>query len=605
MINRKEIKQNAKKSLKAHYLFFIALCLFAAFIGAEFEGALSVLRADRQLKSAYDYSSVYTAKKAFTMLNSDIFETLVRDIARGNIERLRHLSDKYNDNSGVWGREKGVLAEAVNSASASLDAVGRLINKGSAAAIFAIAALLVHIMLLFLIKDCFVITSRRIFLEGRVYEKIPVRALNFLFLRHPKRWFKAALSMLVLFVMRTLWSLTVIAIPIVHYAYFLVPYILAENPEINPFDALRLSRRMMSGHKWECFKLSMSFILWDILDVITFGISAVFFTNAYKTACYSEYFVRLRSNAKKADIPLSGKLCDKYLYKKPTYEEIKSGYEDILEYINVPEENKADKSLAAFCEKWFGVVPVSSARNLQREKQISRQINIARLKSIASAETYPERLSPLKDRAEKIRLDSPSFMRDYSIVSIILMFFLFSFIGWLWEVSIHLVIDGVFVNRGVMHGPLLPIYGFGGIIVLIGLKRLRGNPPLEFIGIIVLCAVVEYFTSWFLERAYGLRWWDYSGYFLNLNGRICAEGLLTFGLGGMAVVYGLAPEIDNVIRRIKLKTALPLCIILICLLVADSAYSGLHPNSGKGINDYDKNEKTEQTVKPKAYTLDL
>ena len=59
-------------------------------------------------------------------------------------------------------------------------------------------------------------------------------------------------------------------------------------------------------------------------------------------------------------------------------------------------------------------------------------------------------------------------------------------------------------------------------------------------AIVVLCGVVEYFTSYYLEVTQGKKWWDYSGYFLNLNGRICAEGLLVFGVGGMAIVYALA-----------------------------------------------------------------
>ena len=66
------------------------------------------------------------------------------------------------------------------------------------------------------------------------------------------------------------------------------------------------------------------------------------------------------------------------------------------------------------------------------------------------------------------------------------------------------------------------------------LNRLRKRPVLEFVGIVVLCGCVEYTTSVVLEILHnGERWWDYSGYFLNLNGRICAEGLLVFGIGGI------------------------------------------------------------------------
>ncbi|MBO7633325.1 MAG: putative ABC transporter permease, partial [Lachnospiraceae bacterium] len=163
----------------------------------------------------------------------------------------------------------------------------------------------------------------------------------------------------------------------------------------------------------------------------------------------------------------------------------------------------------------------------------------------------------------------------------------FSFVGWIWEVSIHLVEDGMFVNRGVMHGPWLPIYGSGALMILIVLNRFRKNPWLEFLLAIVLCGVVEYFTSWLLEVNHGgTKWWDYTGYFININGRICAEGLLVFGIGGMAVVYFLGPLLDNVLRRIRGRYIFPLCAILVIAFAIDMIYSHYYPNMGVGITDY-------------------
>jgi uncharacterized membrane protein len=167
------------------------------------------------------------------------------------------------------------------------------------------------------------------------------------------------------------------------------------------------------------------------------------------------------------------------------------------------------------------------------------------------------------------------------------MFFVFAFIGWLWEVGIHLVEDGRFVNRGVLQGPWLPIYGAGSMMVLIVLNKFRKKPWLEFIMTIVLCGAVEYFTSWYLEVRYdGTKWWDYTGYFININGRICAEGLLVFAIGGMSVVYVLGPLLDDQIQRIKLSILVPICIALVTLFTADMIYSHYHPNTGTGITDY-------------------
>ena len=171
------------------------------------------------------------------------------------------------------------------------------------------------------------------------------------------------------------------------------------------------------------------------------------------------------------------------------------------------------------------------------------------------------------------------------VTTLVLLFFLFSIIGWCWEVVLHLLSEGTFVNRGVLHGPWLPIYGTGGVLVLLTLYKLRDKPWLEFWATVVVCGVAEYFTAYYLETVYDRRWWDYAGYFLNLHGRICAEGLLVFGLGGMAVVYGVAPLFDNLLHKVRRSVLIGLCAALIALFCVDQAYSHFHPNEGEGITD--------------------
>ena len=84
----------------------------------------------------------------------------------------------------------------------------------------------------------------------------------------------------------------------------------------------------------------------------------------------------------------------------------------------------------------------------------------------------------------------------------------------------------------------------------------------------------------------GMKWWDYSGYFLNLDGRICGEGLLIFGLGGLAITYLTAPLLDNYLRKIPYRISVPVCLILIGAFLADQSYSKRYPNEGAGITDY-------------------
>ena len=118
----------------------------------------------------------------------------------------------------------------------------------------------------------------------------------------------------------------------------------------------------------------------------------------------------------------------------------------------------------------------------------------------------------------------------------VLLFFGLAFIGWLWEVGLYLATEHAFINRGVYRGPYLPIYGAGGLALCLLLRPLRRKPVRVFLLSMALCSGLEYFTSWFLERLWGIRWWDYSGHAWNLNGRICLLGAVVFGLGGTGLI---------------------------------------------------------------------
>jgi len=171
-----------------------------------------------------------------------------------------------------------------------------------------------------------------------------------------------------------------------------------------------------------------------------------------------------------------------------------------------------------------------------------------------------------------------------SIWFMLMVFWAMSLAGWVWEVGLHLVSSGRFVNRGFLHGPWLPIYGSGCVLILMLPYKLRQKPLLEFLTIVLLCGCLEYYISWFLEQAYGgMRWWDYSDYFLNLHGRICVEGLLAFGCGGMIFVYVCVPLLERLYRRMLKKWFAAVCLILILVFCVDVIYSCMNPNLGIGI----------------------
>ena len=176
-----------------------------------------------------------------------------------------------------------------------------------------------------------------------------------------------------------------------------------------------------------------------------------------------------------------------------------------------------------------------------------------------------------------------SYQTDYSVSSLILMFFTFSFAGWLWEVGLHLVVDGMFFNRGFMTGPWLPIYGTGGVLILVLLKRWRSRPLLSFGLILLLCGTVEYFAGLFLETLFGVRWWNYSGMLFQIQGRVCLEGLLLFGAGGLFIIYIAAPVLNGRFQRLSELQKNVLCGALLLIFLLDLACSFLSPNMGFGI----------------------
>lgn len=179
------------------------------------------------------------------------------------------------------------------------------------------------------------------------------------------------------------------------------------------------------------------------------------------------------------------------------------------------------------------------------------------------------------------------YHRDYTLLGYVLLFFSFSIGGWIWEVGIHIIEDGVFINRGTMHGPWLPIYGVGGTLALLVFKKHVDNQVGVFVGSVIMCGTAEYITSVIIEKVQGgLKYWDYNGYFLNINGRICFEGIVVFGFACILVIYILSPLLDNIYKRVSQKILIVAAILLCVSFVADFVYSLNVPNQGKGITDY-------------------
>ena len=132
-----------------------------------------------------------------------------------------------------------------------------------------------------------------------------------------------------------------------------------------------------------------------------------------------------------------------------------------------------------------------------------------------------------------------------------LIFILFSFIGWICEV-IYVGVTSAhkFVNRGFLHGPICPVYGFGGVVILMLPPSLYATWIPLFLASMILCTTVEYFVSWLMEKLFHTRWWDYSHYKIQLNGRICLLNSILFGFLGVVVIHFVYPLMTDLLNSL-------------------------------------------------------
>ncbi|MBQ6660852.1 MAG: putative ABC transporter permease [Lachnospiraceae bacterium] len=160
--------------------------------------------------------------------------------------------------------------------------------------------------------------------------------------------------------------------------------------------------------------------------------------------------------------------------------------------------------------------------------------------------------------------------------NVFLSFFIYSFIGWIWESFFYSLWDKhKLVNRGFMFGPYIPIYGVGALIDLVFLGGIKNMILLFFVSGIVCCAV-EYLTGYVMEKLFHARWWDYTDMLWHLNGRICIEGFFAFGLLSVALVGWIHPFTTGVLDMIPAIPKLIATIATVTLFATDLIISVKH-----------------------------
>lgn len=189
-----------------------------------------------------------------------------------------------------------------------------------------------------------------------------------------------------------------------------------------------------------------------------------------------------------------------------------------------------------------------------------------------------------------------------------LLFISYAFLGWCMEVTCKLIQYKKFINRGFLIGPYCPIYGWGALAITILLKRYMEDPLVLFVMSTLICSIIEYLTSYFMEKKYHARWWDYSNKKFNINGRICLETLVPFGILGVAIMYGTNPILFKLYNQIpqlvmNILTSILFIGFIVDNIISSNIISSINVEGNKLIKDNTEEitEKIKQILRQKSW----
>lgn len=509
------IKHNGKQSMKRNFAACLIVSLIMVFLVS---GAMSISNTiDKYTGYIHDFGDAIDSKKITEFADDAVdLENKFRSTTTvGNQSSEGFLSGLYHGS-----KETGSLAGGF------LLVIDKLFLKGDvSASIIIMCGNVLAVTFAVFVQNILRIGAARFFMENRLYDDTHIsRVLHIYKVKKVKH---CAWVMLARLILNLLWLLTIVGGVIKFYSYRMIPYILAENPNISRKDAFRISMSMMKGNKFRTFLLDVTFVPWWILSVITFGLVQYLYLEPYMRSAYAELYMEIREEAINNELEGTQLLNDKYLTEKTT---------DPVPHTYKPTEYPV----------YLYIIPAPIAKKSHRFE----------------------------------------YNRHYAIYNLILIFFAFAAFGWVWECALEVIEHGQLVNRGSLYGPWIPIYGFGGVGMVIFLKRFAHRPILTFFLAVLMCGILEGGTGWYLNTFNGMRYWDYSNYYFNIHGYVCLEGLLVFGLGGCMFIYLLAPMLDAYLNRIPKKRRAAMCVVLVSAFLTDVTYTYFNPHTGDGIGGY-------------------
>lgn len=178
-----------------------------------------------------------------------------------------------------------------------------------------------------------------------------------------------------------------------------------------------------------------------------------------------------------------------------------------------------------------------------------------------------------------------------------LLFIIYSILGWLIEVTYCSITERKFTSRGFLIGPYCPIYGWAAIIMILSLNRYMTDPIAMFVMGALIASILEYITSFIMEKLFHARWWDYSNRKFNINGRICLTNSVIFGILCLILIYIVNPNIIQLINLIPSQYFLVISASLLTAFLIDNIVTFTIMFNIRSITKTLKKDYTEEMTK--------
>ena len=292
MWKRKNLKDKAKKTVKNNYWTAVVLCFVITILTGEYGNSITGI-----WQSGDSVLPDYVITQNQYLIENEISKDNIAEIQEKQ-ERIEEITENLTENQL---KIVNTITSNLNSLTKSQkyiykiwDAIELFIMNQNLLGIAYVLIAIIAILYIILLAEPLLVAERRYFIIASEKENTKMGVMKEIFKR--KNWSNVAVIMFFKSFYNFLWYLTIIGGIIKTYEYRMIPYLLAKNPDMNKKEAFARSKQMMKGNKWKTFILDLSFILWEILSTVTFGLLDILYVNPYKIATSVELYKTLKEN---------------------------------------------------------------------------------------------------------------------------------------------------------------------------------------------------------------------------------------------------------------------------------------------------------------------